>query len=69
MTTKQAALKKQCHHQTIRDAIRRGVLNAFRHGRDWFIMDDEAFHAYLPTYDHRERVARRWRKQSKEAHQ
>lgn len=62
MTTDEVAQLKGVSRNSIIVAIKRGDLNAVKHGRDWLVLDDAKFRAYVPTKDPRERVLRRWAK-------
>lgn len=46
LTTSAAANRKGCTRQAINNAIRRGEINATRHGRAWVIADDAALAAW-----------------------
>lgn len=63
MTTGEAAKLKGVGRQAILDAIREGRLNAVKFGRDWNVLDDEKFRAYVPALTAKERIARRWAKE------
>lgn len=65
LTTGEAASIKACTPETIKNALRGGLINGFQAGKFWLVANDSKFAAWLPIHDPAKRVALRGKSKMK----
>lgn len=57
MTTGEAGKAKSCTPETVKAALRAGLISGFQAGKYWLIAKDAKFSAWRPLHDPRKRGA------------